>query len=203
MKLEQAYPNIPFYWRSRNWWARLTRTPPECVHLQTDGMWMATFIPDTLYLRGKSSVRRRPARPEVSLCLACLSGELEKELSIHDGRVIAFEPDGENFTQYFFVATDEFLPAGLQPEVAAALTRRLDQPFGQCAECDRPAKWLWLSREAVPDLDDVAKIAMASGQTLCAAHGARKLCQALATIPEANLFYVNVPYGSAGAYLWI
>jgi len=34
MKLEQAYPDIKFRWRSRNWWARLTRVPPECEHLE-------------------------------------------------------------------------------------------------------------------------------------------------------------------------
>ena len=39
---------------------------------------MATLIPDTLYLRGKASHRRRPARPEVSLCLSCLQQQLEK-----------------------------------------------------------------------------------------------------------------------------
>jgi len=99
MRLEQAYPEISFRWRSRNWWARLTRVPPECVHLENDGQWMATFVPDTLYLRGKGSVRRRPPRPEVSLCLACLQQQLEKELTRFAGRVVAFEPDTAAFTQ--------------------------------------------------------------------------------------------------------
>src|ERR1700751_625553 len=80
MRLEQAYPEIRFRWRSRNWWARLVRMPAECEHLEHDGAWMATFIPDTLYLRGKASLRRQPARPEVSLCLACLTNAMQKEL---------------------------------------------------------------------------------------------------------------------------
>jgi hypothetical protein len=203
MRLEQAYPEIRFRWRSRNWWARLVRTPPECEHLETDGAWMATFIPDTLYLRGKASVRRRPARPEVSLCLACLKREMEKELSSFAGRVIAFEPDPAEFSQYFFVGGGEFSAAGLQPEVAAAISRRLEQPMEQCECCARRATWLWISREEVPSLDDVARIALARAQTLCSVHGPQKLLESFAGTPEANLFYVNLPYGESGAYVWI
>jgi hypothetical protein len=203
MRLEQAYPEIRFRWRSRNWWARLTSTPPECEHLENDGAWMATFIPDTLYLRGKASRRRRPARPEVSLCLACLRQQMEKELPRFPGRVIAFEPDSAEFTQYFFVANDEFSAAGLQPEVASAINRRLDQPMDACSSCDRPATWLWISRDEVPSLDDVPRIAMARAETLCSHHGPRKLLESFARASEANLFYVNVPYGESGAYLWI
>ena len=44
---------------------------------------------------------------------------------------------------------------------------------------------------------------MTRGESLCARHGARKLCDAFAKLPDANLFYVNLPYGDAGAYLWI
>ena len=203
MRLEQAYPEIRFRWRSRNWWARLTRMPAECQHLENEGAWMATFIPDTLYLRGKASHRRRPVRPEVSLCLACLKQQMEKELQRFPGRVIAFEPDGAEFSQYFFVGSDEFSAAGLQPEVAAAMSRRLDQPMDDCASCDRPATWLWISRDEVPTLDDVARIAMARAETLCSCHGPRKLLESFARAPEANLFYVNVPYGESGAYVWI
>jgi len=203
MRLEQAYPEIRFRWRSRNWWARLTRMPAECQHLENEGAWMATFIPDTLYLRGKASHRRRPARPEVSLCLACLKQQMEKELPHFPGRVIAFEPDGAEFSQYFFVGSDEFSAAGLQPEVASAISRRLDQPMDDCASCDRPATWLWFSRDEVPTLDDVARIAMARAETLCSCHGPRKLLESFARAPEANLFYVNVPYGESGAYVWI
>jgi hypothetical protein len=202
-KLEQAYPGLAFRWRSRNWWARLTRVPPECEHLEHGGDWMATYAPDTLYLRGKASLRRRPARPEVSLCRACLLRELEGELSRHQGRVVAFEPDGGSFTQYFFVGVPEFDAAGLRPEVASAIGRRLEQPPGDCEQCDRSATWLWISREQVENLDEVGRIGMARGETLCAPHGARRLCEALAGVSEANLFYVNSPYGDAGAYLWI
>lgn len=164
---------------------------------------MATFLPDTLYLRGKASHQRHPARPEVSLCRVCLLRELERELSEHRGRIIAFEPDGDLFTQYFFVGVGEFSTAGLQPEVAAAITRRLAQPAGDCDRCDRPARWLWISRDQVPNLDEANRIAMTQGESLCARHGAETLCQAFLHVPDANLFYVNLPYGDAGAYLWI
>ena len=203
MRVEQAYPEIRFWRRSRNWWARLMRMPAQCEHLQRDGAWMATFIPDTLYLRGKASVRRRPARPEVSLCLPCLKQEMQKELGAFPGRVVAFEPNTAEFSQYFFVGNDEFAAAGLQPEVAAAISRRLDQPMDQCEFCDRPASWLWFSREEVSSLDDVARIAMARAQALCSVHGARKLLDSFGSTPDANLFYVNVPYGKSGAYVWI
>jgi hypothetical protein len=216
MRLEQAYPELSFRWRSRNWWARLARLPAECVHLERGGPWMATLIPDTLYLRGKASHRRRPARPEVSLCLSCLRQQLEKELSSFSGRVIAFEPDGAEFTQYFFVGTPEFSAAGLQPEVAAAIGRRLEQPMDRCEygdgescdpscdlACDRAATWLWIPRDEVPTLDDVPRIAMARAQALCSVHGPQILLESFARTAEANLFYVNVPYGDAGAYLWI
>lgn len=203
MKLELAYPRISFRWRSRNWWARLSRMPAECVHLEHGADWMATFVPDTLYLRGKASVRRQPPRPEVSLCRECLSSELELELTQYRGRVMAFQPDGEAFTQYFFVGATEFSDAGLQPEVAQAITRRLEQPAGDCQVCQRPANWLWFSKEQIPSLDEAGRIAMARGEEFCARHGAAKLCAAFAEVKDANLFYVNIPYGEAGAYVWI
>jgi hypothetical protein len=203
MKLETAYPDISFRWRSRNWWARLTRVPPECVHLEHGGPWMATFIPDTLFLCGRASVRRQPPRPEASLCRDCLSSELRRDLTQHHGRVLAFEPDGETFTQYFFVGVDEFADAGLQPEVAAAISRRLQLPTGDCQTCGKHATWLWIPRSAVPSLDEAGSIATANAEEYCARHGAEKLCAAFAAVPDANLFYVNAPYGEAGAYLWI
>jgi len=202
-KLDQAYTKLSFRWRSRNWWARLTRVPPECVHLEHGGPWMATFIPDTLFLRGKATVLRSPTRPEVSLCRDCLLGELERELPAYSGRIVAFEPDAADFSQYFFVGTDEFTDAGLQPEVGAAIERRLAQPAGQCDRCESQSTWVWLSRGDVPGLDDVERIRTSRGEELCARHGAEKLCESLAGIPEANLFYVNIPYGEAGAYVWI
>jgi len=203
MRLEQAYPEIRFRPRSRNWWARLMHMPAECEHLDNDGAWMATFIPDTLYLRGKASVRRKPPRPEVSLCLACLRGEMQKEVPRFAGRVVAFEPDGGEFSQYFYVGSEEFSAAGLQPEVAAAISRRLDQAMDQCTRCDRPATWLWFSREEVPSLDDVARIAMARAEALCSEHGSQKLLESFARTSDANLFYINLPYGESGAYVWI
>src|SRR6266850_1669803 len=106
LALDKAYPGISFRPRSRNWWARLMRWPAECVHLEAGHTWMATFIPDTLYLRGKPASRRQPSRPEVSVCRDCLTGVMEKELASYAGRMVAFEPDGETFTQYFFVGKD-------------------------------------------------------------------------------------------------
>ena len=164
---------------------------------------MATFIPDTLFLRGKASVLREPTRPEVSLCRECLLGEVGRELLEYSGRVVAFEPNPADFSLYFFVGTDEFTAAGLQSEVEAAINRRLAQPAGPCERCEAQSTWLWLSREDVPGLDEVAQIRMARGQALCPRHGAEKFCESLTAIPEANLFYVNVPYGDAGAYVWI
>jgi hypothetical protein len=201
--LEQAYPGIAFRARTHNWWARLTRVPAECVHLETEQAWMATLIPDTLYLRGKAAPQRDMLRPEVSLCRTCLVGVLEAEVAGYPGRVVAFEPDGASFSQYFFVAAPDFTAAGLEDAVSAALARRLAEPGGACRECARSATWLWLPRQEVPSLDDVDSIAAAPGWRLCAAHGAAQLCDALAATREANLFYVNVPYGEGGAYVWI
>ncbi len=164
---------------------------------------MATFIPDTLYLRGKAAHRRQPLRPEVSVCLDCLSGLLEAELAAYPGRVVAFEPDGETFTQYFFVGADDFAAAGLRPEVAAAIGKRADTLSGPCSDCGAPATWLWISRREVSSLDQTDRIEETPGALYCAKHGAAKLCEALSKIGEANLFYVNVPYGDSGAYLWI
>ena len=201
--LDQAYPGISFRPRSRNWLARLMRWPAECVHLETGHAWMATFIPDTLYLRGKPAPRRQPARPEVSVCLDCLSGLLEAELAAYSGRVVAFEPDGETFTQYFFVGRDDFEAAGLRPEVGEAIGKRADNFNGPCADCDAAASWLWISRREVSSLDQTERIEESPGALYCAKHGAAKLCEALGKVDEANLFYVNVPYGDSGAYLWI
>ena len=52
-------------------------------------------------------------------------------------------------------------------------------------------------------LDEAGKIVAEPGEFLCSNHGAQKLCKALGDIPEANLYYVNLPYGEAGAYVWI
>jgi len=203
LPLEQAYPGVIFRPRTRNWWARLTRVPPECVHLETEHAWMATLIPDTLYLRGKPAAQRQRRRPEVSLCRTCLVEILETELADYAGRVVALEPNADSFSQYFFLAVPDFDAAGLQPAVAESIGQRLAEAGGTCSACMRPATWLWLAREEVASLDEVGLIQRAAGRRLCAAHGAAAFCDALESIPEANLFYVNVPYGEAGAYLWI
>jgi hypothetical protein len=210
LALETAYPGIAFRARTRNWWARLTRVPPECEHLETEYAWMATFAPDTLYLRGRARALREPARPEVSLCRACLLRLLEPELAAYGGRVVTFEPNPESFSQYFFVSANDFEAAGLRPEVAAVIARRLAEDWGGCAECSRRATWLWIARSEVANLDEYNLIRAAPGGPLCAGHGATALCRAFTEISEANLFYVNAPYGGAGptavgagAYLWI
>jgi hypothetical protein len=205
MTVEEAYPDIAFRAKSRNWWARLTRVPAECQHLETEFTWMATYAPDTIYLRGKGRARHEPARPEVSLCRACLLGQLEPELTDYDGRIVAFEPDAENFSQYFFVSAEDFEPAGLQPEVSNAIEVRLQSLSGTCEQrgCERDASWLWLSREDVASLDDFGSIGHSAGRGFCARHGAKHFCAKLTEIPEANLFYVNAPYGEMGAYVWI
>ena len=147
--MDQAYPGISIRPGSRTLWARLMRWPAECIHLEHGHHWMATFIPDTLYLRGKARLRRNPARPEVSVCFDCLTGLLEPELAACPSRVVAFEPDGENFTQYFFLGRDDFAAAGLRSEVAAAILTRLEELDGECSDCGRPATWLWISRREV------------------------------------------------------
>jgi hypothetical protein len=201
--LDQAYPGISFRPKSRSLLARLMRWPAECIHLENGHAWIATFIPDTLYLRGKAAPRRYPSRPEVSVCLECLSGLLKPELADYRGRVVAFEPDGESFTQYFFVGRDDFEVAGLRPEVAAAIEKRVKTFSGTCFDCGDPASWLWISRREVSSLDQIERIEESPGAPYCAKHGAAKLCESLAKIDEANLFYVNLPYGDSGAYVWI
>jgi len=201
--MNQAYPGISIRPGSRTLWARLMRWPAECIHLENGHHWMATFIPDTLYLRGKARLRRNPARPEVSVCFDCLAGLLEAELAACPSRVVAFEPDGENFTQYFFLGREDFAAAGLRSEVAAAILTRLEELDGDCSDCGLPANWLWISRREVSSLDQTERILASPGALFCAKHGAAKLCEALGQVEEANLFYVNAPYGDSGAYVWI
>ena len=55
----------------------------------------------------------------------------------------------------------------------------------------------------VESLDQVDRIAQSPGQLLCATHGTDRLCRALGALPDANLFYLNAPYGDSGAYVWI
>jgi hypothetical protein len=200
---EAAYPEIDFLPRSRNWWAWVKGSPAECIHLNNGAEFVATVLPDTLYLRGKRAVRRDPARPEVTLCRACLRDTFTSEIAQYAGRVIAFEPDPEILTQYFFVARADFEAAGLLPEVAAAIDKRLAEDLGKCVRCSQAATWLWLSRKQVASMDETERIVEVAGEPLCSEHGARKLWETFAGIPEANLFYMNLPYGDRGAYVWI
>jgi hypothetical protein len=137
------------------------------------------------------------------LCRRCLTDTLAAELNQYPGRIVAFEPDPQIFTQYFFVAAADFEAAGLAPDVLAAIEKRLAQGFGACVRCAQIAAWLWFPQNQVPNLDEVEKINGVAGEPLCAAHGAQKLCEAFENIPQVSLFYVNLPYGEAGAYLWI
>jgi len=199
---EEAYPGIEFAQRSR-WLAWLRDRPPECVHLERNAPWMAKLLPDTLYVRGKRLPTRETIRPEVALCRECLVRTLEGELAGYTGNVAAFEPDPEIFSQYFFIGTSDFERAGLQTEVARAIELRLRQTGQRCEACGEAARWAWFSREEIRSLDEVERIRDARGEWYCAVHGAERISRAFAGIREANLFYVNLPYGEAGAYVWI
>lgn len=199
----EAYPALQILPRSRNWWARLKGAAPECVHLDEDISWIAAVLPDTLYLRGKRANRRDAVRPEVSVCFECLSETFAAELESFPGRVVAFEPDPAVFTQYFFVATTDFEAAGLTPETSAAINTRLERSGEACCECSRGATWLWFSQEQIQSLDEVELISSAPGEVFCGKHGARKLLSAFEKLAEANIFYMNLPYGDAGTYVWI
>jgi len=201
---EQAYPGIRLLPRSRNWWAKLKGVPAECVHLDDEQSWIASLLPDTLYVRGKARTRREPVRPEVTLCRDCFLDVWRRELERYPGRVIAFEPDPEMLSQYFFVAPADFTAAGLLPEVQEEFTKRLGTAAVEpCRECGQAGKWEWFSRENVPDLGDVAAITAARSLWFCPEHGAQKVCDTFESIPEASLYYVNVPYAESGAYVWI
>jgi hypothetical protein len=200
---DQAYPHIQFLPRSRNWWSWLKGTPAECIHLGGECDWIATLVPDIVFLRGKRRKRRDAVRPEITLCRECLAETSAPDMVEYEGRVIAFEPDPELLTQYFFVEKEDFAAAGLAPDVADAISRRLVQNSGQCQVCGHAASWLWFSREQVATLDEVEQIASAPGEMFCAKHGAEKLFSAFEKFAEANIFYMNVPYGESGAYVWI
>ncbi|MCL6481545.1 MAG: hypothetical protein K6U02_07440 [Firmicutes bacterium] len=203
LPLEIAYPGLAFRPRTRGWWARLLGAPAECIHLEQETDWMALLAPDVVYLCGKPHWPRATQRPEVSLCRNCFLAVVRPELESFSGRVVAFEPDGEVCSQYFFLERDDFAAAGLQHDVRKAIEQRLAERAEGCAICSRSGRWLWLSRREVGSLDEAALIAAAPGRWLCAGHGAAALCASLTELPEANLLYVNVPYGAAGAYVWI
>ena len=200
---DEAYPHLEFLPRSRNWWSWLKGTPAECIHLASECDWIATLVPDIVFLLGKRRKRRDVVRPEVTLCRDCLAETAALDMVEYGGRVIAFEPDPELLTQYFFVEQEDFAAAGLAPEVADAIAARLVQNSGACQVCRHAATWLWFSREQVSTLDEVEQIASAPGEAFCAKHGAEKLFSTFEKIAEANIFYMNVPYGESGAYVWI
>lgn len=200
---DEAYPTVEILPRSRNWWAWLKGSAPECIHLGEPCDWIATLIPDTLYLRGKKSIKRDPARPELTMCLSCLSDTAGENLGRHDGRVIAFEPDPELFSQYFFVAPEDFEGVGLRPEVGEAIAKRLEADLPPCEECGDASSWLWFSRSQIESLDEVDKIAAEPGHPLCAQHGADRMFQSFDRMHQANVYYMNLPYEAAGAYVWI
>lgn len=202
VSVQEAYPGIEFLPRS-SWLAWLRDKPPQCVHLQPDAPWSAKLLPDTLYVRGKRLPAREIIRPEAALCRDCLVETLGRELPQYSGNVLAFEPDPEAFSQYFFLAAPDFERAGLRAEVARAIEERVQRTGQRCETCGEPAKWGWFSREEIPSLDEVERIREARGEWFCAEHGAERICRAFAGITKANLLYVNLPYGEAGAYVWI
>jgi hypothetical protein len=200
---ETAYPRVEILPSSRNWWAKLKGTAAECIHTRDGCAWVAALLPDTLYLRGKRAPRREPVRPEISLCRECLLDTILDDLERFGGRVVAFEPNPETFTQYFFVAAPDFEAAGVAPQTVSAIEQRLAQDGETCSECSRPGTWLWMSQEEVASLDETDNIRGERGEWFCSTHGARKLADAFERIAEANVFYMNLPYGEMGAYLWI
>jgi hypothetical protein len=201
--IEDAYPTLAFRPKSRGWWARFSGAPAECVHLEHQTGWMATLVPHILYVRGKAVPQQQRVAPDVSLCRDCLLRILEPALAAYDGNIVAFEPDPDAVTQYFFVATPDFEASGLEPDLSAAIEERLARPEISCEECRRSATWLYVPRDQVASLDSFDDVRAAPGENLCALHGAARFCSALEKIPEVNLFYMNFPYGEAGAYVWI
>ena len=72
-----------------------------------------------------------------------------------------------------------------------------------CEECGDAATWLWFSRSLIESLDEVEKIAGEPGHPLCAQHGADRMFQSFDRMHGANVYYMNLPYHEAGAYVWI
>ena len=109
-------------------------------------------MPDTLYLAWKeTSTKREPSRPGDDDVPANVCPKRRRERwSDIPGRVVAFEPDAEIFTQYFFVAPQDFEAVGLRPEVARGDREAAGAgPGGACEECGFAATWLWFSRQQI------------------------------------------------------
>ena len=200
---DDAYPHVEFLPRSRNWWSWLKGTPAECIHLGEECKWIATLVPDIIFLRGKRGKRHDLVRPDVTLCRDCLAETSAPEMAEYEGRVVAFAPDPALLTQYFFVEKEDFAAAGLAPDVTSAISARLVQNGGACQTCGHAATWLWFPRDQVASLDEVERIVAATGESFCAKHGAEKLFAEFEKMGEANIFYMNLPYGEGGAYVWI
>ena len=90
------------------------RYPAECIHLENGHPWMATFIPDTLYLRGKPRLAANPCGRKfrsVSIAWrACWSRSwlLTRAVWSRLNRM------ARRFTQYFFLGKEDFAAAGLR-----------------------------------------------------------------------------------------
>ncbi len=166
---------------------------------------LATPEPESLSLSGflsdwPNQASSALARVETVRALRRPGGEAAAQQRAEEvlGRVTLIEMDSPILEAAALVD-----PAGLRSEVSAAIAQRLAERGAACEACSCSAAWLWLSRGDVPSLDDTERVAAAPGKRLCATHGARTLCRALAAFPDVNLFYINAPYGEAGAYVWI
>ena len=109
---DDAYPHVEFLPRSRNWWSWLKGTPAECIHLGEECKWIATLVPDIIFLRGKRGKRHDVVRPDITLCRDCLAETSAPEMAEYEGRVVAFAPDPALLTQYFFVRERRFRRGG-------------------------------------------------------------------------------------------
>ena len=95
----------------------------------------------------------------------------------------------------------------IAPEVFEAMRPYLTEHYGNPASAHSLGQKMKAAvenaREQVASLDEVERIREAPGEWFCPEHGAGMLCVAFKKIAEANVFYMNLPYGDAGAYVWI
>ncbi len=181
--------------------------PPNAFTWNMTRTGSATLLPDTLYLRGKRVVQSR-ASPARNRSVPHLLDEylVRRTRRISAASSSPSSPTPRSCHAIFFRRAKRISqPAGLAPDVAAAIEKRLARRIWRvCTMFDRwqlgfgcrETKW----QASMKSNRSATRPGRAS---LCAAHGAAKLCEAFEDIPEANLFYMNLPYGEAGAYLWI
>jgi hypothetical protein len=100
------------------------------------------------------------------------------------------------------VGTEDNNASGVTPELAAVIEQRLAKLPSSCHRCSASAAWLWFTRDEIVSLEETDKILAAQGEALCPNHAAQQMREMFERIAEANIFYINVPYGSAGAFLW-